>query len=150
MNDKIKSYVFNHQKSSIVVCIGIIFLCAIGIWYFIRTNSNIDTTGIQHATTELHNAGEYNRQSIEYNKRAGDAIIRSKSINQRATTDVKRIIESTQGTATRIDRSQELVRDAKQDAINAKRIISESRSILENARARNQEGSTKSTASTTD
>lgn len=150
MNDKIKSYVFNHQKSSIVICIGIILLCAIGIWYFIRANSNIDTTGIQHATTELHNAGEYNRQSIEYNQRIRDSIITSESINQRATTDVERIIESTQGTATRIDRSQELVRDAKQDAVNAKRIISESRSILENARARNQEVSTKSTASTTD
>lgn len=150
MNDKIKSYVFNHQKSSIVVCVGFILLCAIGIWYFIRTDSHIDTTGIQHATTELHNAGEYNRQSIEYNQRVRDSIITSESINQRATTDVERIIESTQGTATRIDRSQELVRDAKQNAVDAKRIVGESRSILENARARNQEGSTKSTASTTD
>lgn len=142
MNDKIKSYVLNHQKSSITVCVGFILLCAIGIWYFIRTNSNIDTTGIQHATTELHNAGEYNRQSIEYNKRAGDAIIHSESINQRATTDVERIIESTKGTTSRIDRSQELVRDAKQDAVNAKRIVGESRSILENARARTEKSTT--------
>lgn len=142
MNDKIKSYVFNHQKSSIVICIGIILLCAIGIWYFIRANSNIDTTGIQHATTELHNAGEYNRQSIEYNQRIRDSIITSESINQRATTDVERIIESTKGTTSRIDRSQELVRDAKQDAIDAKRIVGESRSILENARARTEKSTT--------
>lgn len=142
MNDKIKSYVFNHQKSSIAVCVGFILLCTIGIWYFIRTNSNIDTTGIQHATTELHNAGEYNRQSIEYNQRIRDSIITSESINQRATTDVERIIESTKGTTSRIDRSQELVRDAKQDAIDAKRIVGESRSILENARARATESTT--------
>ena len=142
MNDKIKSYVFNHQKSSIVVCVGFILLCAIGIWYFIRTDSNIDTTGIQHATTELHNAGEYNRQSIKYNQRIRDSIITSESINQRATTDVERIIESTKGTTSRIDRSQELARDAKQNAIDAKRIVGESRSILENARARTEKSTT--------
>lgn len=142
MNDKIKSYVFNHQKSSIVICIGFILLCSIGIWYFIRTDSHIDTTGIQHATTELHNAGEYNRQSIEYNQRIRDSIITSESINQRATTDVERIIESTKGTTSRIDRSQELVRDAKQNAVDAKRIVGESRSILENARARTEKSTT--------
>ena len=139
MNEKLKNIWIVNRIWCIAIGIAIVFAC---VWLYADRTSRIDTRPIQHATTELHNAGEYNRQSIEYNQRVRDSIITSESINQRATTDVERIIESTQGTATRIDRSQELVRDAKQNAVDAKRIVGESRSILENARARTEKSTT--------
>lgn len=139
MNENIRTYIMSNPKRNIVVILGIILVCAIGIWCYIRANSHIDTTGIHNATKELNNAREYNRQSIEYNRRITDSVIHSQDLNERAITTSNRIAEHTKRTETAIDRSTELVRDAKQDATNAKRIIGESRSILENARARTEE-----------
>lgn len=139
MNENIRTYIMSNPKRNIAVILGIILVCAICIWCYINANSHIDTTGIHNATKELNNAREYNRQSIEYNRRATDSVIHSQDLNERAITTSNRIAEHTKRTETAIDRSTELVRDAKQDATNAKRIIGESRSILENARARTEE-----------
>lgn len=139
MNENIRTYIMSNPKRNIVVILGIILVCAICIWSYIRADSRIDTTGIHNATKELNNAREYNRQSIEYNRRITDSVIHSQDLNERAITTSNRIAEHTKRTETAIDRSTELVRDAKQDATNAKRIIGESRSILENARARTEE-----------
>lgn len=139
MNENIRTYIMSNPKRNIVVILGIILVCAICIWCYVNTNSHIDSTGIHNATKELNNAREYNRQSIEYNRRITDSVIHSQDLNERAITTSNRIAEHTKRTETAIDRSTELVRDAKQDATNAKRIIGESRSILENARARTEE-----------
>lgn len=139
MNENIRTCIMSNPKRNIVIILGIILVCAICIWCYIRANSHIDTTGIHNATKELNNAREYNRQSIEYNRRITDSVIHSQDLNERAITTSNRIAEHTKRTETAIDRSTELVRDAKQDATNAKRIIGESRSILENARARTEE-----------
>lgn len=139
MNENIRAYIMSNPKRNIIIVLGVILVCTICIWCYIRADSRIDSTGIHNATKELNTVREYNRQSIEYNRRATDSIIHSQDLNERAITTSNRIAEYSKRTETAIDRSTELVRDAKQDATNAKRIIGESRSILENARARTEE-----------
>lgn len=142
MNENIRTYIMSNPKRNIIIVLGVILVCAICVWCYIRADSRIDTTGIHNATKELNTIREYNRQSIEYNRRIGNAVIHSQDLNERAITTSNRIAEYSKRTETAIDRSTELVRDAKQDATNAKRIIGESRSILENARKRTQESTT--------
>lgn len=142
MNENIRTYIMSNPKRNGIIVLGIILVCAICIWCYIRADSRIDTTGIHNATKELNTIREYNRQSIEYNRRATDSVIHSQDLNERAITTSNRIAEYSKRTETAIDRSTELVGNAKQNAVDAKRVIGESRSILENARKRTQESTT--------
>ena len=65
MNDKVKSYlqsIYGYRWMCIIVGIVILLTC---IWFYTNKSSNIDTTGIQRATTEVDNARQYNRRAVE-------------------------------------------------------------------------------------
>lgn len=149
MNEQIKTYIRSNPKYSIGIAIGVLMLVAIGLFLWTRTNSNIDTTPIRNATRELDNAREYNRQSIEYNQRIGDAVERSQVINERIEQTIDGSINANRRTTEAIDRSTELTAAARTDAANAKNLIRESRNILNAAKRDNQESTTESTTSQT-
>lgn len=149
MNETIKTYIRSNPKYSIGIVIGVLVFLAIGVFLWTRTDSNIDTTPIRNATRELDNAGRYNKQSIEYNQRIGDAIERSQVINERIEQTIDGSINANRRTTEAIDRSTELVKNARADAANAKNLIRESRDILNAAKRDNQESTTESTTSQT-
>ena len=125
MNDKVKSYlqiIYGYRWLCIIAGIVILLTC---VWLYANKSSNIDTTGIQRATTEVDNARQYNRRAVEDNRRARTAIERSQDVNDR--------IERT------ITRSQELIGAARANADNAKRIVGESQRILRDADSRTTE-----------
>lgn len=135
MNDKIKNFIYAHYIA-IPVCI---VLCIIAcIWFYADRASNIDTTGIQRATDEVRNAQQYNQRAIEDNRRVRTAIEHSTDVNERIETRINRIDELNQRTEGAITNSQEYIRAARENAINAKRIIGEGERILRNADERTQ------------
>lgn len=136
MYEGIKSLIKRYPYS---VPIVLAIVCLALVWCFTSWRSNVDTTGIQDAEKQLERAGEYNRQSIEYNQRARDAITNSETNNERIEYAVTRSIKANQRTEEGIATSQELAARAREDAIRAKAIISESRSILERAEERNRQ-----------
>lgn len=134
MYERIKTIIKRYPYSLPVI---VAIVCLALIWGISNWRSNVDTTGIQDAEKQLERAGEYNRQSIEYNQRARTAVERSEDVNERIEYAVTRSIEANQRTEEGIATSQELVARAREDAERAKAIISESRSILERAEERN-------------
>lgn len=135
MNDKIKNFIHAHYIS-VPICI---VLCIIAcIWLYADRTSNIDTTGIQRATDEVRNAQQYNQRAVEDNRGVRTAIERSTDVNERIETRINRIDELNQRTEGAITNSQEHVREARENAINAKRIIGEGEHILRNADERTQ------------
>ena len=128
----IKRYPYSLPVSVAIVCLAL-------VWCFANWRSNVDTTGIRNAEKQLERAGEYNRQSIEYNQRARDAITNSEAVNERIEYAIAKGIEANQRTEEGIATSQELAARAREDAIRAKAIISESRSILERAEERTRQ-----------
>lgn len=135
MNDKIKNFIHAHYIS-VPICI---VLCIIAcIWFCADRSSNIDTTGIQRANDEVRNAQQYNQRAIEDNRRVRTAIERSTDVNERIETRINRIDELNQRTEGAITNSQEHIRAARENAINAKRIIGEGERILRNADERTQ------------
>lgn len=135
MNDKIKNFI-NAHYISVPICI---VLCIIAcIWFYADRASNIDTTGIQRATDEVRNAQQYNQRAVEDNRRVRTAIERSTDVNERIETRINRIDELNQRTEGAITNSQEHIRAARENAINAKRIIGEGERILRNADERTQ------------
>lgn len=149
MNETIKTYIRSNPKYSIGIAIGILVFVAIGLFLWTRTDGHIDTTPIRNATKELDNAREYNRQSIEYNQRIGNAVTSSEVINERIEQTIDGSINANRRTTEAIDRSTELVKAARTDAANAKNLIRESRNILNAAKRDNQESTTESTTSQT-
>lgn len=145
MNETIKTYIRSNPKYSIGIVIGILVFLAIGLYAWTRTDSHIDTKPIQNATRELDNAGRYNKQSIEYNQRIGNAVDHSEVINERIEQTITRSIDSNRRTTEAVDRSTELVKAARADATNAKNLIRESRDILNAAERNHQESTTQST-----
>ena len=135
MNDKIKNFIYG-RYILIIICIVVIIAC--GIWFYTNSTSNIDTTGIRNAEQQLERAGEYNQQSIEYNRRARATIESSESLNERTEERINTSLELNQRAENAINTSQELVARAREEAERAKVIVSESRSILERAEERNQ------------
>lgn len=135
MNDKIKNFIHAHYIS-VPICIVVIIAC--GILFYTNRTSNIDTTGIQRATDEVRNAQQYNQRAVEDNRRVRTAIERSTDVNERIETRINRIDELNQRTEGAITNSQEYIRAARENAINAKRIIGEGERILRNADERTQ------------
>lgn len=136
MNDKIKNFIHAHYISIPVCIVLCIIVC---IWIYADRASNIDTTGIQRATTEVDNSRQYNRRAVEDNRRARTAIEHSQDVNDRIERTITRIDESNQRTESAINRSQELIGAARTNANNAKRIIGESQLILRDADSRTPE-----------
>ena len=135
MNDKIKNFI-NANYIYVPICI---ILCIIAcIWFYADRASNIDTTGIQRATDEVRNTQQYNRRAVEDNRRARTAIERSQDVNDRIERTITRIDELNQRTEGAITNSQEHIRAARENAINAKRIIGEGERILRYADERTQ------------
>lgn len=120
------------------ITIVVLIVCIICVWVYTNRSSNIDTTRIRNAENELQHAREYNRQSIDYDQRARDAVESSQAINQRTEERINRSVELNQRTENAIDTSTELTAKARTDAERAKAIISESRNILRAAEKRNQ------------
>ena len=120
------------------ITIVVLIVCIICVWVYTNRSSNIDTTRIRNAENELQHAREYNRQSIDYDQRARDAVESSQAINQRTEERINRSVELNQRTENAIDTSTELTAKARTDAERAKAIISESRNILRTAEERNQ------------
>ena len=135
MNDKIKNFIHAHYISIPVCIVLCIIVC---IWLYADRASNIDTTGIQRATDEVRNAQQYNQRAVEDNRRVRTAIERSTDVNERIETRINRIDELNQRTEGAITNSQEHIRAARENAINAKRIIGEGERILRNADERTQ------------
>lgn len=136
MNEKIKNLWYVNRIWCIAVIVCIFLTC---IWFYANRTSNIDTTGIQRATTEVDNARQYNRRAVEDNRRARTAIERSQDVNNRIERTITRIDESNKRTEGAINRSQELIRAARANANNAKRIVGESQRILRDADSRTPE-----------
>lgn len=136
MNEKIKNIWVVNRVWCIAVGIAIFITC---IWFYANRTSNIDTTGIQRATTEVDNARQYNRRAVEDNRRARTAIERSQDVNDRIERTITRIDESNKRTEGAINRSQELIGAARANADNAKRIVGESQRILRDADSRTPE-----------
>ena len=120
------------------ITVVVLMVCIICAWFYSNRTSNIDTTGIRNAENELRHAREYNRQSIDYNQRARNAVESSQTLNERTETRINRSVELNQRTENAIDTSTELTAKARTDAERAKAIISESRNILRTAEERNQ------------
>lgn len=118
----------------------LLLVCLAGVWFFADRRSNIDESGIQRSTVEINNARRYNQQAVDDNRRTRTAVERSEIINDRATDGINRSIEITERTKDAINRSEEYVNQARSNAITAKGLISESRSILEHAEKRTKEG----------
>lgn len=135
MNDKIKNFIHAHYISVLICIVLCIIAC---IWFYADRASNIDTTGIQRATDEVRNAQQYNQRAIEDNRRVRTAIERSTDVNERIETRINRIDELNQRTEGAITNSQEHIRAARENAINAKRIVGEGERILRNADERTQ------------
>ena len=135
MNDKIKNFIHAHYISIPVCIVLYIIVC---IWLYADRASNIDTTGIQRATDEVRNAQQYNQRAVEDNRRVRTAIERSTDVNERIETRINRIDELNQRTEGAITNSQEHIKAARENAINAKRIIGEGKRILRNADERTQ------------
>ena len=135
MNDKIKNFIHAHYIS-IPICI--VFCIIACIWFYADRASNIDTTGIQRATDEVRNAQQYNQRAVEDNRRVRKAIERSTDVNERIETRINRIDELNQRTEGAITNSKEHIRAARENAVNAKRIIGEGERILRNADERTQ------------
>ncbi|WP_455154024.1 hypothetical protein [Veillonella parvula] len=135
MNDKIKNFIHAHYISIPVCIVLCIIVC---IWIYADRASNIDTTGIQRATDEVRNAQQYNQRAVEDNRRVRTAIERSTDVNERIETRINRIDELNQRTEGAITNSQEHIKAARENAINAKRIIGEGERILRNADERTQ------------
>lgn len=133
MYEKIKNIVYTHYIS-VPICIVICIIAC--IWFYAA--SNIDTTGIQRANDEVRNAQQYNQRAIEDNRRVRTAIERSTDVNERIETRINRIDELNQRTEGAITNSQEHIRTARENAINAKRIVGEGERILRNADERTQ------------
>ena len=132
---KVKQFTEKYPWCVPVILIIVCFLC---VWFYTNRSSNIDTTGIHNAESELRHAREYNQQSIDYNKRARNAIESSQTLNERTETRINRSVELNQRTENAIDRSTELTAKARADAERAKTIIGQSRDILRTAEERNQ------------
>lgn len=120
------------------ITIVVLMVCIICAWFYSYRTSNIDTTGIRNAENELRHAREYNRQSIDYNQRARNAVESSQTLNERTETRINRSVELNKRTENAIDTSTELTAKARTDAERAKAIINESRNILRAAEERNQ------------
>ena len=135
MNDEIKNFI-RDRYILILICIVVIIAC--GVWFYTNRSSDIDTTGIRNAENELRHSREYNQQSVEYNQRVRDSIESSQAINERTEDRISTSIDLNTRTENAIDTSTELAAKARADAIRAKAIIGESRSILERADERNQ------------
>lgn len=142
MYDKVKNFI---RANYIVIPVCIVVIIASGIWFYTNSTSNIDTTGIRNAEQQLERVGEYNQQSIDYNQRARDAVESGQAINERTEERINTSIELNTRTENAIDRSQELTARAREDALRAKTIIGESRSILRTAEERNQKSENPST-----
>lgn len=136
MYECIKTIIKRYSYSLPVI---VAIICLALIWGISNWRSNVDTTGIRNAEKQLERAGEYNRQSIEYNQRARTAVERSEAVNERIEYAVNQGIEANQRTEEGIATSQELATRAREDAIRAKAIVSQSRSILERAEERNHQ-----------
>lgn len=149
MNETIKTYVRSNPKYSICIAVGIIVFIATGLFLWTRTDGHIDTRPIQNATRELDNSRQYNRQSIEYNQRIGEAVDHSQVINERLEQTINGSIDSNRRTTEAIGRSEELVKNARADSLRAKDIIRESQRILDAAKRNTQENPTQSTTSQT-
>ena len=127
------------------ITIVVLIVCIICVWVYTNRSSNIDTSGIRNAENELRHAREYNRQSIDYNQRARNAVESSQALNERTETRINRSVELNQRTENAIDTSTELTAKTRADAERAKVIINESRNILRAAEERNtqsQDGTT--------
>ena len=120
------------------ITIVVLIVCIICVWVYSNRTSNIDTTGIRNAENELRHAREYNRQSIDYNKRIGSAVESSQTLNERTEERINTSLELNRRTENAIDASTGLTAKARTDAERAKAIISESRNILRAAEERNQ------------
>jgi len=132
---KVKQFTEKYPWCVPVILIIVCFLC---VWFYTNRSSNIDTTGIHNAESELRHAREYNQQSIDYNQRVRDAVESSQTLNERTETRINRSLELNTRTENAIDRSTELTTKARADAERAKNIINESRNILREAEERNQ------------
>lgn len=121
----------------------LLLVCLAGVWFFADKRSNIDESGIQRSTVEINNARRYNQQAVDDNRRTRTAVEHSETLNDRATSGVNRSIEITERTKDAINRSEEYVNQARSNAITAKGLIGESRSILEHAEERTKESQSK-------
>ena len=121
----------------------LLLVCLAGVWFFADRRSNIDESGIQRSTVEINNARRYNQQAVDDNRRTRTAVEHSEIINDRATDGINRSIEITERTKDAINRSEEYVNQARSNAITAKGLIGESRSILEHAEERTKESQSK-------
>lgn len=136
MYEKLKT-IFSSNRSYCIAFV-VLIVCIICVWFYSSRTSNIDITGIHNVERELQHVREYNQQSIDYNKRARNAIESSQTLNERTETRINRSVELNQRTENAIDRSTELTTKARADAERAKNIINESRNILRAAEERNQ------------
>lgn len=121
----------------------LLLVCLAGVWFFADRRSNIDESGIQRSTVEINNARRYNQQAVDDNRRTRTAVEHSEIINDRATDGINRSIEITERTKDAINRSEEYINQARSNAITAKGLISESRSILEHAEERTKKSQSK-------
>lgn len=121
----------------------LLLVCLAGVWFFADRRSNIDESGIQRSTVEINNARQYNQQTVDDNRRTRTAVEYSEIINDRATDGINRSIEITERTKGAINRSEEYINQARSNAITAKGLISESRSILKHAEERTKENQSK-------
>lgn len=121
----------------------LLLVCLAGVWFFADRRSNIDESGIQRSTVEINNARQYNQQAVDDNRRTRTAVEHSETLNDRATDGVNRSIEITERTKSAINRSEEYVNQARSNAITAKGLVIESRSILEHAEERTKESQSK-------
>ncbi len=136
MYEKLKT-IFSSNRSYCIAFV-VLIVCIICVWFYTDRTSNIDTTGIHNAESELRHAREYNQQSIDYNQRVRDAVESSQTLNERTETRINRSVELNQRTENAIDTSTKLTTKARADAERAKTIINESRNILRTAEERNQ------------
>lgn len=138
MNDKIKNWLTNNWVG--VVCVIAILCLSVTGYRYLFGASDIDTTGISNAQTELSNAKDELGKLRQRNAELTESINRSQSINDRTAEGISRVEELNTTASGRISDSQTEIERARNINSDSQRIIDESESILDRAEERNRQG----------
>lgn len=139
MNEKIKTWV----SSNYMFIIGVIaIICCLFLFIGRITSDNgssdINTTGISNAERELESARQGQSRAVEQNRDARESITNSITLNERASEAISHSEEYNKRTEQAIKTSQSEFTGAKELIRKNTKLITESRGILESAKARNR------------
>ncbi len=141
MNDTIKTWL---QKNYIFIsCILAVVVGCFLLFSSITADngaSNVNTTGISNAQSELNTVRQQQSKAIEQNSNARESIANSIILNERASEAITHSEEYNQRTEQAIRTSESELAGAKDIIRDNTKLIDECRRILETAKEGNRQG----------